>query len=136
MSARPQCLGGSFVLCFIEVVTPVAFQLNFPERGSCLGRFRNDQRLWILVCQIAVHIEIREVGCRADQRIRRRDRLGIAGFATLARFHNDAPGDQPVFKHTPGKRFIEILRNRGSQQNQIRIHNMRDLMNCAVFLLR
>ena len=45
MSARPQCLGGSFVLCFIEVVTPVAFLLNFPERGSCLGRLRNDQRL-------------------------------------------------------------------------------------------
>ena len=62
--------------------------------------------------------------------------LGIPGFATFARFHDDAPGDQPVFKHTPGKRFIEILRNRGSQQNQIRIHNMRDLMNCAVFLLR
>ena len=66
MGARPQCLGSSFVLCFIEVVAPVAFLLNFPERGSCFGRFRNDQRLWILVCQIAVHIEIREVGCRAD----------------------------------------------------------------------
>ena len=85
MSARPQCLGGSLVLCFIEVVTPVAFELYFPERGGCFGRFRNDQRLWILVCQIAVHIEIREVGCRADQRVRRRDRLGIAGFATFAR---------------------------------------------------
>ena len=130
MGARPQCLGGSFVLCFIEVVAPVAFLLYFPERGGCFGRFRDDQGLWILVCQIAVHIEIREVGCRADQRIRRRDRLGIA------RFHDDAPGDQPVFKHTPRKRFIEILRNRGSQQNQIRIHNMRDLMNCAVFFLR
>lgn len=52
MGARPQCLGGSLVLCFIEVVTPVAFLLNFPERGSCLGRLRNDQRLWILVCQV------------------------------------------------------------------------------------
>ena len=28
MGARPQCLGGSFVLCFIEVVTPVAFLLS------------------------------------------------------------------------------------------------------------
>ena len=37
MGAPPQYLGGTFVLCFIEVVTQVAFQLCYPERGSSSG---------------------------------------------------------------------------------------------------